>query len=83
MVIDGIPVITSATKRITPATFPSDSARKSPQNSPKGTVTAVAMAAISAVPTIALDTPPPGTPSGVVELVKKSAFHAGRPLATT
>ena len=43
----------------------------------------MAMAVITTVPTMAFHTPPPGTPSGVVEWVKKSTFQAGSPLATT
>ena len=83
MVIEGTPVITSAVKRTAAAILPSDSARNRPQVSPMGTVTAVAMSPISAVPTMAFHTPPPGIPSGVVGWVKKSAFQAGRPLITT
>ena len=82
-VIEGIPVITSAVNRRAAATRPSDSARKSPTVNPSGTATATAMAVITTVPTMAFHTPPPATPSGVVEWVKKSRFQAGRPLATT
>ena len=83
MVMEGTPVITSAVKRTAAAILPSDSARNSPQSRPRGTVTAVAMNPISAVPTMAFHTPPPGMPSGSVGLVKKSAFQAGSPLITT
>ncbi len=83
MVMDGTPVMTSAAKRMAPAMRPSDSARKSPHNSPTGTDTAVAMAPMTMVPTMAFHTPPPGIPSGYVILVKKSAFQAGRPRITT
>ena len=64
MVMEGTPVITSAVKRTAAATLPSDSARKRPHSSPSGTATAVAMIPISAVPTMAFHTPPPGIPSG-------------------
>ena len=63
-VMDGTPVITSAVNRTAAATLPSDSARNSPHSRPSGTVMTVAMNPISAVPTMAFHTPPPGIPSG-------------------
>ena len=83
MVIEGMPVMTSAVKRTAAAMFPSDSANVSPHSNPIGTVTAVAKKPISAVPTMAFHTPPPGMPSGTVDWVKKSVFQAGSPLTTT
>ena len=64
MVMDGTPVMTSAANRTAAAIRPSDSARNSPQVSPTGTDTAVAMAPMTMVPTMAFHTPPPGIPSG-------------------
>ena len=44
-------------------------------------VTAVAMAPMTNVPTMAFQTPPSGMPSGLVTWVKKVAFQATIPLA--
>ncbi len=83
MVMEGIPVMTSAMKRTVAPMRPSDSARNSPQTRPTGMVAAMAMPPMTKVPAMAFQIPPPGIPSGTVEWMKKSVFQAGRPLTTT
>ena len=71
--IEGIPIITLMTNFTELPNLVSlpNSERYTPAKSPIGTLINPARATIAKLPTMALATPPPGTPGGVGNLVKK------------
>ncbi len=79
MTIDGTPVSRSAPKRIAPARRPRRSYKNSDASTPMGIAMTMASPTIPAVPEIAVETPPPGIPSGTGAWKKKSTDSPGMP----
>jgi hypothetical protein len=78
--IDGTPFSTSAAKRTTDENFVSGySARWIPQMQPIGTANREASPMRMRVPTMALPMPPPASPTGFGNCVKKAKFSAPIP----
>src|SRR5665213_1229757 len=74
--MEGTPLRRSVVYRTTKENAdPPNSARYTPPRNPIGTPMQVAISSSLALPTIALAMPPPGSPTGVGSLVKKSTVR--------
>ncbi len=84
MTIDGVPLRTSATKRLTvESRLPGNSEAKTPAPIPTGIPMRQAVPTMSIVPTIAFATPPPLSPAGTGIFVKKSSDRLPAPLSSS
>ena len=84
MTIDGVPLRTSATKRLTvDSRLPGYSEAKTPAPIPTGIPMRQAVPTMSSVPTIAFATPPPLSPAGAGIFVKKSSDRLPAPLSSS
>ena len=78
IIMEGTPLSTSALNRNAPDTRPVRSNRKSAVSKPAGAAISRARPTVLAVPAIAVEMPPPGTPNGTTGWTRNPKESAGR-----